>query len=405
MNEIGVVIRGESCSFDASMSVPLLNLAEHNRPYQDRMREAFDRFLASGHYIGGDQVTLFEKEVASYLGVSECVAVSSGTDALLLALMALDVGPGDEVICPSFTFFATAGVVHRLGAKPVFAEILEGSFNMDPEDIEHRITPRTKGIIPVHLFGQMADIARIQAIADKHGLFVLEDAAQAIGARHNGKHAGSFGAFGAFSFYPTKNLSGLGDSGLVSTNDPKLAAKARILRVHGMDPVYYHSHVGGNFRFDPIQGALLRIKLPDLDASIGLRQERAARYVSRLGSHPSVALSCEEAAGKKLILPETSPGNAHTFNQFTIRVRGEGARDRLVAQLKAAGIGHGIYYPLGLHQQECFRCHTGGAVSLPITEAACREVLSIPIVPEIKLEQIDEVCDRIIGFLDGGSAA
>ncbi|HOO92055.1 MAG TPA: aminotransferase class I/II-fold pyridoxal phosphate-dependent enzyme, partial [Opitutales bacterium] len=189
------------------MSVPLLNLAEHNRPYQDRMREAFDRFLASGQYIGGDQVTLFEKEVASYLGVSECVAVSSGTDALLLALMALDVGPGDEVICPSFTFFATAGVVHRLGAKPVFAEILEGSFNMDPEDIEHRITPRTKGIIPVHLFGQMADIARIQAIADKHGLFVLEDAAQAIGARYDGKHAGEAGRLLREAGVNHKNLS------------------------------------------------------------------------------------------------------------------------------------------------------------------------------------------------------
>ena len=382
------------------MAVPLLDIVNHNRPYFARMREAFNSFIESGQYIGGDHVTGFEKELAEYLKVKECIAVSSGTDALLLALMTLGIKAGDEVICPSFTFFATGGVIHRLGATPVFADMLPGSFNIDPEDIERKITSRTKAIVPVHIFGQMADMDRITDIANQHHLPILEDAAQAIGATHRGKKAGTIGTFGAFSFYPTKNLSGFGDGGFLATNDEALAKHARILRIHGMDPVYYHSEVGGNFRFDPFQGMLLRMKLPDVDEQNSKREENASYYRKRLGEHASIALSVDAADDATIVLPETSPANVHIWHQFTLRVRGEGKRDALFQWLRDREIGCGIYYPLGLHQQMCFKTSIPDGYSLPETEQATKEVLSIPIFPELTTEQLDEVCDAILSFVD-----
>jgi len=383
------------------MAVPLLDIANHNRPYLAKMKAAFDTFIESGQYIGGENVTGFEAELATYLGVSDCIAVSSGTDALLLALMALDIKPGDEVLCPSFTFFATAGTVSRLGAKPVFVDIEMGSLNIDPIELEAKITTKTKAIIPVHIFGQCANMDSIMDAANRHSIPVIEDCAQAIGATYKGKKAGTFGAFGSFSFYPTKNLSGFGDGGFLCTNNADLAKKARILRIHGMDPVYYHHMVGGNFRFDPVQGMLLRIKLPDIDSQNEQRDRNANHYRQRLGSHNAVALSEANATSStRIILPETSPKNVHTWHQFTIRVPQAGERDKLLQWLRDHKIGCGVYYPLGLHQQVCFQSIVPEENSLPNTEAACLQVISLPIFPELSTSQLDEVCDVILGYLN-----
>lgn len=383
------------------MAVPLLDIPRHNRPYFDRMKKAFDSFIESGQYIGGDHVTGFEAELADYLGVSECIAVSSGTDALLLALMALDLQPGDEVLCPSFTFFATAGTVSRLGATPVFVDILPGTFNIDPSDLEAKVTEKTRAIIPVHLFGQCADMDAIQRIACSHELPIIEDCAQAIGATFKGKKAGTLGAFGSFSFYPTKNLSGFGDGGFLCTDNPELAKKARILRIHGMDPVYYHHTVGGNFRFDPVQGMLLRIKLPDIDAQNQQRDANAKHYHQRLGTHAQIATSFDAAdATTRIILPETSQNNQHTWHQFTIRVTQPGERDQLLQWLRDRQIGCGVYYPLGLHQQACFRSVVPDGTCLPATEAACAQVISLPIFPELTQTELNEVCDAVLGYLN-----
>ncbi len=383
------------------MAVPLLDIPRHNRPYFDRMKAAFDSFIESGQYIGGDHVAGFEAELADYLGVSDCIAVSSGTDALLLALMALDLQPGDEVLCPSFTFFATAGTVSRLGAIPVFVDILPGSFNMDPSDLEAKITPKTRAIIPVHLFGQCADMDAIQRIACSHDLLIIEDCAQAIGATFKGKKAGTFGIFGSFSFYPTKNLSGFGDGGFLCTQNAEFAQKARILRIHGMDPVYYHHMVGGNFRFDPVQGMLLRIKLPDIDAQNQQRDANARHYHQYLGNHAQVATTFDAAdASTRIILPETHPNNQHTWHQFTIRVTQPGERDQLLKWLRDRQIGCGVYYPLGLHQQACFRSVVPENSSLPATETACSQVISLPVFPELTQSELDEVCEAVLSYLN-----
>lgn len=383
------------------MAVPLLDIANHNRPYFEKMKAAFDTFIESGQFIGGANVTGFEEELADYLGVSDCVAVSSGTDALLLALMALDIKADDEVLCPSFTFFATAGTVFRLGATPVFVDLLPGSFNIDPDDLEEKITAQTKAIIPVHIFGQCVDMDAVMNIAEKHDIPVLEDCAQAIGATYKGKKAGTFGAFGAFSFYPTKNLSGFGDGGFLCTNNAELAKKARILRIHGMDPLYYHHKVGGNFRFDPVQGMLLRIKLPDIDSQNQQRDKNANHYRVRLGAHNAIALNYGEVdENTRIILPETSEHNQHTWHQFTIRATRNGERDKLVQWLRDHQIGCGVYYPLGLHQQECFKSVVPKNNSLPHTEIASEQVISLPIFPELDEAQLNEVCDVILSFLN-----
>lgn len=366
------------------MPVPLLDLNQQNAALHPQLVAAFERVLRSGHFILGAEVEAFEKEAAQFLGAKHAISVSSGTDAILVALMALDLGPGDEVICPSFTFFATAGCIARTGATPVFADSLADSFNVDPADVARRITPRTKAIMPVHLFGQSADLDPILALAKKHGRAVIEDAAQALSAKYRGQPCGTLGDFGTYSFFPSKNLGGFGDGGLVTTQRDDLAEKVRLLRTHGAKPKYYHKRVGGNFRMDALQCALLRAKLPHLGAYGAARQRNAAFYSDQL----------KAAAG--FVLPVTLAGNDHIWNQYTLRVPGAGHRDALRRHLTAAGIGHEIYYPLPLHQQECF-AHLP-KVSLPVAERLAAEVISVPIFPELTSEQKDAVVAALRAF-------
>jgi dTDP-4-amino-4,6-dideoxygalactose transaminase len=363
------------------MAVPLLDLNRQNAPLHSELMAACQRVLHSGHFILGPEVEGFERECAAFLGVKHAVAVSSGTDAILVALMALDLAPGDEVICPSFTFFATAGCIARLGLVPVFADSLPDSFNVDPADVARRITPRTKALMPVHLFGQSADLEPLLALAKKHGLAVIEDAAQALGAKHRGQACGTFGEFGTFSFFPSKNLGGFGDGGLVATNRDDLAEKVRLLRTHGAKPKYYHQRVGGNFRLDALQCALLRTKLPHLPSYCTARQRHAEFYGAKLAGTPG------------LILPLAAASNHHIWNQYTLRVTGSGRRDALRQHLTAAGIGQEIYYPLPLHQQECF-AHLP-KVTLPVAEKLAGEVISIPVFPELTEAELGEVATAI----------
>jgi len=357
------------------MPVPLLDLNRQNGVLHAELMAACERVLRSGHFIQGAEVEAFEADCARYLGAKHAIAVSSGTDAILVALMALGIGPGDEVICPSFTFFATAGCVARVGATPVFADVEPHTFNLDPADVARRITPRTKALLPVHLFGQTADLDALLPLARAHGLAVIEDAAQALGAKHGDKFAGTLGDCGTYSFFPSKNLGGYGDGGLVATNRDDLAERIRLLRTHGAKPKYYHAVVGGNFRLDALQCALLRVKLPHLPAYCTARQAHAAAYRSALAS-----------AGPRLILPPTTPGRTHIWNQFTLRVPGPGRRDALRQQLTQAGIGSEIYYPLPLHRQQCF-AHLP-PVNLPVAELLAGEVLSIPVFPELTAAEL-----------------
>ncbi|MBL9212859.1 MAG: DegT/DnrJ/EryC1/StrS family aminotransferase [Opitutaceae bacterium] len=359
------------------MAVPLLDLNRQNSALHAELTAAFERVLRSGHFILGSEVDAFERECAAFLGAKHAISVSSGTDAILVALMALDLKPGDEVICPSFTFFATAGCIARLGAIPVFADSLAATFNLDAEDVARRITPRTRAIMPVHLFGQSADLTPVLALAKAHGLAVIEDTAQALGARHHGRPCGTIGEFGTYSFFPSKNLGGFGDGGLVTTNRDDLAENVRLLRTHGSKPKYYHKKVGGNFRLDALQCALLRAKLPHLPAYCAARQRNAAFYTQQLAGLPGVTL------------PTAAAGNDHIWNQFTLRVAGPGRRDALRQQLTAAGIGTEVYYPVPLHQQECF-AHLP-RVSLPVAEQLATEVISVPVFPELTAAERDEV--------------
>lgn len=366
------------------MAVPLLDLNRQNAALHADLTAAFERVLRSGHFILGSEVEGFEREAAAFLGAKHAISVSSGTDAILVALMALDLKAGDEVICPSFTFFATAGCVARLGATPVFADIHADTFNLDAADVARRITPRTKAIIPVHLFGQSADMEPLLALARQHGLAVIEDAAQALGARHHGRACGTMGDCGTYSFFPSKNLGGFGDGGLVATNRDDFAEKVRLLRTHGSKPKYYHKVVGGNFRLDALQCALLRVKLPHLPAYCAARQRNAAFYTGRLSGVSGY------------VPPTAKAGNEHIWNQYTVRVVGAGRRDALRQHLTTAGIGAEIYYPLPLHQQECF-AHLP-KVSLPVTEKAAAEVISVPVFPELTESEKTAVADAIVGF-------
>ncbi|MDO8542553.1 MAG: DegT/DnrJ/EryC1/StrS family aminotransferase [Opitutaceae bacterium] len=363
------------------MPVPLLDLNRQNNALHAGLTAAFERVLRSGHFILGGEVDAFEKEAAAFLGAKHAIAVSSGTDAILVSLMALGIGPGDEVICPAFTFFATAGGIARVGATPVFAEVRADTFNLDPEDVARRITPRTKAIMPVHLFGQSAEMEPLAALAKAHGLALIEDTAQALGAKHRGRACGTFGEFGTYSFFPSKNLGGFGDGGLVVTSRDDLAEKVRLLRTHGAKPKYYHQRIGGNFRLDALQCALLRVKLPHLPAYSAARQRHAAHYGTEL------------AAIAGLVLPCAAAHNDHIWNQYTLRVPGPGRRDALRAHLAKHGIGHEIYYPLSLHQQACF-AHLP-RVSLPVAESLAQEVLSIPIFPELTADEHSSVVDTI----------
>jgi dTDP-4-amino-4,6-dideoxygalactose transaminase len=325
--------------------------------------------------------------------VRHAIGCASGSDALLLALMAFDVGPGDEVIVPSFTFFATASAVTRLGARPVFADIDPATFNMDPEALQRLLRPATKAILPVHLFGQCAEMDTIEAIAQSAGVPVIEDCAQAIGAEFDGRRAGSIGQIGCFSFYPTKNLGGAGDGGMLTTNDDHLAEKLRLLRVHGMEPRYYHKMVGINSRLDSLQAAVLNVKFPHLDDWSTQREANARRYQE---------LFTAAGLDRVLVLPQNAPRRRHVWNQYLVRVPG-GQRDRLRAFLSEAKIGTEVYYPLGLHAQECFGYLGYRPGDLPQTDRAVQEVLALPIFPELSAEEQQLVVDRTAAFFRSAS--
>lgn len=354
------------------MQVPLLDLTQQYRPLREEIRAAIDKVCDAQSLILGPHVESFEKKLASYCQTKHAIGMTSGTDALVCALMALDLEPGDEVICPSFTFFATAGSIARVGATPVFVDIEPKSFNIDPALIERAITPRTKAIIPVDLFGQMCRIEAINQIACKHDLLVIEDAAQAIGATRNGKPACSQAYMGCLSFYPTKNLGAFGDAGAICCNDDKLAEKLKKLRVHGSGHTYYHEMIGGNFRLAAIQAAVLEVKLKYLDQWHAARQRNAAIYNELL-------------AGSRVVTPTIEAGNVSIYNQYVVRVPD---RDTVKKKLADAGVGSAVYYPLGLHLQQCFSGLGGKKGDLPETEKACAEVLALPIYPELTEEQV-----------------
>jgi dTDP-4-amino-4,6-dideoxygalactose transaminase len=339
--------------------------------------------------ILGPEVTALEEEVARYCGASHGVGCGSGTEALSLALHALEIGPGDEVILPTFTFFATAGSVARTGARPVFVDIDPVSFNLDPAQVEARITSRTKAILVVHLFGQCADMAPLWRIAERHHLPIIEDAAQAQGAEYQNKRAGSLGLIGCLSFYPTKNLGAYGDAGMAVTSDPALAARMSCLRVHGMEPRYYHKYLGWNARIDALQACILRVKLHHLEQWIANRQVAAGRYDALIEQHQLTQL---------LQRPQVGADRRHTFNQYVVRVAG-GQRDALVQHLKGQGIGCEIYYPLSLHQQECLAYLGHQEGDFPVSEAASRCVLALPIFPEITAEQQERVIRSVAAFV------
>jgi dTDP-4-amino-4,6-dideoxygalactose transaminase len=372
--------------------VPLLDLTGQYGLLRDELDAAITRVVESQHFILGPEVEAFESEIASFVGVEHAIGMSSGTDALLAALMALDVGDGDEVVTSTYTFFATAGVVARLGATPVFVDIDPVTFNLDPNAAVAALTPRTRAIIPVHLYGRMADLDRMVAAAAERGIEVIEDAAQAIGAFDvAGRRAGSRGFAGCFSFFPSKNLGGFGDGGMTVTRDPDFAHRLKLLRVHGSEPKYHHALVGGNFRLDALQAAVLRVKLQHLDAWTAGRRRNADRYRELF-----------DAAGllDRVVLPTDEPG--HIYNQFVIRVP---RRDALHLFLRERGIGTEMYYPIPLHLQECFASLGYAEGAFPHAEAAARETLALPIYPELREEQLVVVVDGIRAFLGGDPAA
>ncbi len=399
------------------MPVRLLDVNAQNSPMAPALREAFDRVLTSGMFIMGQEVTAFEDECAAATEAAQAIGVSSGTDALLLALMAMDVGPGDEVLVPAFTFFATAGCVSRLGATPVFVDVCPVCFNIDPAAARSKITPKTKVIIPVHLFGQCADMDAIMALANEHKLLVIEDAAQSMGARYRGRACGTIGHAGIYSFFPSKNLGGFGDAGMLVTNDDQLAARARRLRNHGMEPKYHHHEIGGNFRIDALQAALLRVKLPYLPSYSSARAANAMAYRQQLlrfeGVFSASVDDCRcyasqeknlEKSGARIVLPVAYDHNTHIWNQFTIRVRGEGKRDSLKAALDRQGIGCEIYYPITLDQQACFASLPESAkFPCPVSRALAQEVMSLPVYPELPASAHAEVVAAIGDWLHSES--
>lgn len=396
------------------MRVPLLELTTQNGALADQLKSTAAAVIDSGRYIMGPEIEAFETEVARYCGAAHGISVSSGTDAILLALMALEIGPGDEVIVPSFTFFATAGCVSRTGATPVFADCCPRCFNLRASDVTPLITERTKAIIPVHLFGQCAPLGELIELAEKHRLHLIEDAAQGIGARLGDHHAGSIGTAGTFSFFPSKNLGGFGDGGMITTQDAELAERMRILRMHGSAPKYYHSQIGGNFRMDPLQAALLRLKLPHLNSYIEGRRRNAGLYrrgladvagvdTTPLATGCTANCQCRSPSDVRLILPAELEGHFHTYNQFTLRLPGKGRRDALRTYLNAADIGAEIYYPLPLHKQACFAGLPSAGLPLPHCEQLAEEVLSLPIYPELDAAQIAYVVAAIKSFLEAES--
>ncbi len=361
------------------MNVPFLDLKRQYASIKEELDQAVFGVLSHTKFIMGPEVKEFEEKVAQYCGTKSAVGVASGTDALLLSMRACGVGPGDEVITSGFTFFATAGVITRLGATPVYADIDPDTYNIDPQQIERKITDKTKVIMPVHLYGQCADMDPIIQIANKHDVKVVEDAAQAIGAKYKGKKAGSLGHFGCFSFFPSKNLGAAGDGGMIVTSDPKMDELLRMLRVHGAKPKYYHSIVGYNSRLDTLQAAILAVKLKHLD-----------RWTEKRRGHAEVY--SQAFADSDIVTPKEEEFNYHIFHQYTIAVKN---RDKLRDILKEKGIGHDVYYPVPLHLQECYK-HLGYKEGdLPVTEQKAGEVLSIPIYPELTAEEQNFVIQTV----------
>jgi dTDP-4-amino-4,6-dideoxygalactose transaminase len=375
------------------MKIPLLDLKAQYAAIKDEVKIAVDDVLESQVFILGPKVDELEKNVAVYSQVKHAVGVSSGTDALLVALMALDIKPGDEVITTPFTFFSTAGVISRLCARPVFVDIDPVTFNINPEKIEGVITKKTRAIIPIHLFGQCADMSAVMEIAGKHNLFVIEDAAQSIGAGYRGRRAGSMGHMGIFSFFPSKNLGGFGDGGMVVTNDGALYERLRILRVHGSKPKYYHKIIGGNFRLDALQAAVLNVKLKYLDEWSRKRRENAEYYDLKFRDSGLVLRGA--VTTPRPVHKAGGDRNYHIYNQYTIRAKD---RDMLQAHLNAHTVGTEIYYPLPLHLQECFKDLGYQKGDLPVSEDAAGSVLSLPIYPELTPSQQDYVVERIVAF-------
>lgn len=382
------------------MTIPLLDLKAQYAPLRNELDAALLRVAQSQYFILGPEVAALERSMEEFLEVKHALGVSSGTDALLLALMGLDIGVGDEVIVPVFSFFATAGVVSRLGARPVFVDIDPVTWNIDPSAVERAVTPRTKAIMPVHLYGQSAAMTEIMAIADAHGIAVVEDAAQAIGVRYrDGRRVGSIGKVGCFSFFPSKNLGAFGDAGLVTTNDTDLYERMRIMRVHGGEQRYYHSVIGGNFRLDEIQAAVLSVKLPYLDGWSAARRQNAARYNELFISHGlnSGTNAHEFDENNRVLLPEAIYSDAgipdhHIFNQYIIRLPD---REAVRAQLAARNVGNEVYYPVPFHIQECFASLGYHAGDFPNAERASREVLALPVYPELTGEEIEYVVESI----------
>ena len=375
------------------MKVPFFDLIPQFRSIQEEVRSALDEVLKTQQFILGPQVAALEKVIADYCHTRYAIGVASGSDALFLSLVALDIGPGDEVVLPSFTFFATAGAVSRTGALPVFADIDPETYNIAPHDFEKRITPRTKAVIPVHLYGQCADMDPILQISKARKIFVIEDAAQALGAEYkprsdpHGRRAGQMGDLSCFSFFPTKNLGAFGDAGMVVSDNPGLAERVRILRVHGSHPKYYHKLIGVNSRLDTVQAAILHAKFRHLEKWTEERRKKARKYESLLRDLFS-SLSGTE-------LPKVQHENRHIFNQYVIRIPG---RDRLKQFLYEQGIGTEIYYPVPLHMQECYSFLNYRPGDLPNSEKASQEVLALPIYPELTEQQQDYVADRIKAF-------
>lgn len=370
------------------MKVALFDLKRQHKQLENELAEVFSRQLLPCNYILGEAVLSFEQKMAAYLKATYALGVSSGTDAILMALMALDIGPGDEVLCPAFTFFATAGVIARLGARPIWVDSSDVDFNMCALDAAKKITSWTKAIIYVHLFGQAGNFQPIFDLANERSIPLIEDVAQSMGGIFKGKQLGTMGLMGCFSFYPTKNLGALGDAGLVTTNDPELADKLKKIRVHGSERRYYHPILGGNFRIDALQAGFLEAKLPFVENFIKRRQANAAYYQEEL-----VTIS------PFLILPSTAEDNEHTYNQFTVQVKG-GLRDQLKEFLASAGIGSEVYYPLTMDQQLCFTKQTEGQdlSSLKTAHQLSHEVLSLPIFPELEREELAYVVRTVKQF-------
>jgi dTDP-4-amino-4,6-dideoxygalactose transaminase len=378
------------------MKVPLLDLKAQYLAIKPEIDRAIADVMESQHFILGPQVQECEKAIAAYSKCAHGVGVSSGTDALLICLMAEGIGPGDEVITTPYTFFATAGTIARVGAKPAFVDIDPASYNLNPADIAAKITPKTRAIMPVHLYGQMADMDAIMKIAEQHKLIVIEDAAQAIGSEYKGRRAGSIGHYGCFSFFPSKNLGAVGDGGMVVTNDAQRAENLSRLRAHGSKPKYYHKVVGGNFRLDTLQAAVVTAKLKHLDDWTVGRQRNAQRYDALFrNSGLKIAESSRASTnGAQVILPEAQT-DRHIYNQYVIRTS---SRDALKNALQEKGVGTEIYYPVPMHLQECFASLGYPAGAFPESESAAKETLALPIYPELTEEQAKYVVGCVREF-------